>query len=217
MEIKDIIVNFGGDATFGVNFQKTMENQKFTNKLEIAHFLAQAAVETLNFTTFQENLNYSDQGLMKTFSRERISEADCKKYGRSATQSANKKAIGNCVYGGEWGFINLGNKEVDDGYNFAGVGVFHLTGRDNAKRYSLAVYGDLRVLKTPGVLRIMPDALLSAIWYWRTGDIGRYALKDDLLSVSRAVNLGSATKAGIPNGLSGRKKALVKIKTLMGI
>jgi len=217
MEIKDVIVKLGGEANFAIKFQTIMGEQKFTNKLEIAHFLAQASVETLGFTKFAENLNYSVEGLLKTFARHRISEEDAKRYGRSASQPANVKAIGNCVYGGEWGFKNLGNTEINDGYDFAGVGVFHLTGRDNAKRYSMAVYNDLRILKNPAALRTMPDALLSAIWYWRSGDIGKYALKDDLLSVSKAVNLGSASAGGTPNGYSDRKKALLRIKTLMGI
>lgn len=213
----EILIKLGVDHNLALKIEDILGKQKFVNKLEIAHFLSQAYVETQGFTKFAENLNYSVEGLLKTFSRKRISAEDAKKYGRYPGHPADQKAIANCVYGGEWGRINLGNTQPNDGFDFAGVGCFHLTGRDNATRYSRAVYGDDRVLKNPSMLRIMPDALLSAIWYWRTNDVGKWALRDDLLSVSKAVNMGSASKPGMPNGYEDRKDALRRIKQLMGI
>lgn len=43
-----------------------------------AHYIGQCAHESLNFTKSKEGLNYSLDGLMKTFGRHRISEEDCK-------------------------------------------------------------------------------------------------------------------------------------------
>ena len=48
-------------------------------------------------------------GLLTTFSRNRISEVDANKYGRTLTQPANQVAIANILYGGEFGKKQLGN------------------------------------------------------------------------------------------------------------
>ncbi len=80
-----------------------------------------------------ENLNYSVDGLLKTFSRERISEADARKYGRTTAHAANQQAIANIIYGGAWGLKNLGNTKPNDGWDFRGVGICQATGRRNAR------------------------------------------------------------------------------------
>jgi len=97
-----------------------MERYQITTPLRQAHFLAQIGHESNGLKSVTESLNYSVDGLLKTFSRSRISEADAKKYGRTATQSANQQMIANTVYGGEWGLKNLGNSQQGDGFKFRG-------------------------------------------------------------------------------------------------
>lgn len=82
----------------------------------------------------RENMNYSVNGLLKTFGRHRISEADARRLGRSGNRPADQPAIANIVYGGEWGRKNLGNTEPGDGWRFRGGSLPQITGRRN---YSL--------------------------------------------------------------------------------
>jgi putative chitinase len=85
-----------------------------------------------------ENLNYSVSGLLNTFGRHRISRADAEKLGRRpgepALPIARQRAIANIIYGGAWGRDNLGNTEPDDGWQFRGRGLAHITGRTNYER-----------------------------------------------------------------------------------
>lgn len=90
-----------------------------------------------------ESMNYSVEGLIKTFSRKRISKADCEKLGRTDTRPADQQAIANTVYGGAWGKANLGNTEPGDGWRFRGRGLSQLTGRVNYERFGYRLGIDL--------------------------------------------------------------------------
>lgn len=101
------------------------------NTPDIFHeFIARLLHECAEFSRYEENLNYSVEGLLKTFGRHRISKADAEKYGRiDGKRAADKQSIGNILYGGAWGKANLGNKLPNDGYNLRGSGGMQLTGR----------------------------------------------------------------------------------------
>ncbi len=57
-------------------------------------------------------------------------------------------------------------------------------------------------------------AARAAAWYWRDKGIGMWAQIDEILAVSRAVNLGNAMHPSRPNGLEDRIKQTVKAKRL---
>jgi putative chitinase len=86
----------------------------------------------------RENLNYSVHGLLKTFGRHRISEADAKRFGRSGSRKADQVAIANTVYGGDWGLKNLGNTQIGDGWKYRGGGLPQTTGRRNYAKFGMA-------------------------------------------------------------------------------
>jgi len=56
----------------------------------LAHWLGQMYVESAGFAVMSESLNYSVEGLLRTFGRHRISAADCERYGRKPGQPANQ-------------------------------------------------------------------------------------------------------------------------------
>jgi putative chitinase len=105
-----------------------------TTPQRVAGFLSQIGHESGGLSSLQENLNYSVDAILKLFGRHRISEADARLYGRTATQKANQKALADILYGGEFGRKNLGNTEPGDGSRFIGRGLKQLTGRSNYKR-----------------------------------------------------------------------------------
>ena len=97
---------------------------------DAAATIANIVHESGEFTRFEENLNYSVAGLIRTFGRHRISLNQCNAYGRiSGVRKANEVAIANCIYGGYYGRRNLGNTLPGDGWNLRGSGGLQLTGR----------------------------------------------------------------------------------------
>ena len=129
--------------------------------LVLAHWLGQMFVQSKGFTTREESLNYSAQGLLDTFGRHRISKADAETFGRidkviagkrTTVRPAHQNAIANIVYGGEWGRKNLGNTEPGDGWRFRGFGDKRIAGRENIERSGF----------TPDQLRTDPVASSTA-------------------------------------------------------
>ncbi len=106
------------------------------------------------------------------------------------------------------GRADLGNTQPGDGSLFRGRGAIQLTGRANYAAYSQAIYGDDRAVRDPGMVARLPDAAIAAGYFWQRDRINPWADRDDVLAVSRAVNLGSPTSRGLPNGLEDRKAKL---------
>jgi putative chitinase len=95
-----------------------------TNNLRLAHFLAQCGHESGGFKVFQENLNYSVDGLKKIFPKYfpgNLSES----YAKQPEKIASK------VYGGRMG---NGDESTKEGYKFRGRGALQTTGKENYKK-----------------------------------------------------------------------------------
>ncbi len=174
-----------------------------------AHFIAQVTHESNGFKSLRENLNYSVDRLLKNFSRQRISEVNAKKYGRTDSQPSNQQMIANTVYGGEWGRKNLGNIAEGDGWKFRGAGLIQLTGRANFVKANQALQFDL--VNRPE--RVAEDNLIAALaagWFWESNSLNILADKDDLLAITEKINGGQ-------NGLDDRKQRLAVAKKALGI
>ena len=101
----------------------------------VAYELATAFHETgEKMSPNRENMNYSIRGLRGTFGRHRITDAQCRKYGRAKGRPADQQAIANIVYGGEYGRENLGNTKWGHGWLYRGGGMCHNTGLANATK-----------------------------------------------------------------------------------
>lgn len=186
-----------------------------TSKNQVAGFLGQCAHESGGFTKTAESLNYSAEALIANFSRDRISVADARKYGRAPNQAADQRAIGNSIYGGAWGLRALGNTQPEDGWTFRGAGLMHTTGRRNAER---AVQG-LKWNGTPEALMqaMRTDPWLAArggVFWWVDNGCGPLAEAADWVGLSKLINLGSATSKGVPNGLPDR---LARINRVLAV
>ncbi len=92
-------------------------------------FWANVLEESWEMGRMTENLNYKVESLIEKFGRHRISIADAKRYGRiDGKQKANQPAIANCIYGGKWAKLNLGNFAPTHGWDLRGSGPMQLTG-----------------------------------------------------------------------------------------
>ena len=178
--------------------------------LRIAHALAQQSVETGGFSKMVESLNYSIEGLRATFSRKRISEADCQRLGRKpnapALSATAQEEIANVVYGGSFGLSQLGNNQPGDGWRFRGRGAKQTTGRAN--------YGDVKavtgidVISNPDLLADPDTGMRAACIFWQKKNCNKFADQDDILGLTKAVNGGT-------NGLPERKAALQRAKQIL--
>jgi putative chitinase len=181
-----------------------------TSALRIAHVLAQQSVETGGFNKMVESLNYSRAGLRATFSKARISDADCARLGRkpgaSALPAAVQEEIGNLVYGGAWGKKNLGNDQDGDGWKFRGRGAKQTTGRGNYT--DVATVTQLDVIANPALLEDPDTGVRAACIFWDRKNCNKFADADDIGGLTLAINGGS-------NGLPERKAALVRARAIL--
>lgn len=175
--------------------QGTCKAYEITTPRRLAGFLSQIGHESRGMTVLEESLNYSVEGLLGTFGRHRISEADARRYGRAPGRPANQRAIANCVYGGEWGRKNLGNVQPDDGWRYRGRGLKQLTGLSNYRACSDALMEDF--VNQPDRLLIPVNAALSAGWFWHVNNLNAIAEREDVVKMTRIINGGE-------NGLKER-------------
>lgn len=186
------------------NKYKTLLNRSEINTiLRKAHFFAQGKVES-DLKPKIESMNYSVEGLIKGFGRHRISIEDAKKFGRTSTQKANQKEIANRLYGGEWGRVNLGNNQPNDGWLLRGAGIYQITGRTNFQKLSDDTGIDF--INHPELILEEANSMIAALWFWNSRGLNKYADKEDVTSISKIINLGNAKSKGVPKHLSERKQ-----------
>jgi putative chitinase len=97
-----------------------------TSNLRLAHFLAQCALESMNFTAVVENLNYSAQRLLQVFPKY-FKNVDVNAYAR------NPQKIGSRVYANRMG---NGDEASGDGFKYRGRGYIQLTGKNNYQSFT---------------------------------------------------------------------------------
>lgn len=184
-------------------YKTLLEKNGINTILRKAHFLAQGKVES-DLKPKIESMNYSVEGLISGFGRHRISLEDAKKFGRTTTQKANQKEIANRLYGGEWGRVNLGNTQPNDGWLLRGAGMYQITGRANFQRLSDDTGIDF--INHPELILEEANSVVASIWFWNDRGLNKYADKDDVTSISKIVNLGSVKVKGTPKHLEERKQ-----------
>jgi putative chitinase len=192
-------LNLGGLAgkvPDGVIAQIPQTAQEFgiTTNLRLAHFLAQCALESNNFTATVENLNYRAARLMEVFP----------KYFRGVDTSAyanNPEKIGNRVYANRMG---NGDEASGDGFKFRGRGYIQLTGKTNYTSFSTFVGEDC--VASPDLVATKYP-LASAAFYFKSNNIwaicDRGADDGTVTQVTKAVNGGTH---GLPERLQNFKK-----------
>jgi putative chitinase len=191
-------------------YKTLLDKSGINTILRKAHFLSQGKVES-DLKPKIESMNYSVEGLIDGFGRHRISIEDAKKFGRTTTQKANQKEIANKLYGGEWGKINLGNTQPNDGWLLRGAGIYQITGRTNFQKLSDDTGIDF--INRPELILEEANSIIAAIWFWNNRGLNKYADKDDVTSISKVVNLGSVKAKGTPKHLSERAQWVEIYKT----
>jgi putative chitinase len=151
-----------------------------------AHWLAQILHESARLTTFAENLNYSVEGLLKTFGR-RLTPQLASKLGRiDGKQRADQVGIANTVYANRHG---NGRPESGDGWRYRGQGPIQLTFKDNYRDAANDL--NLNLLENPGQLAKEPlSGALVAAWYWSKRGLNFQADVGNVIAITVAINGG---------------------------
>lgn len=134
----------------------------------IAAFLAQCGHESGGWTVFEENLNYSAQGLNGIFKKYFPTLESAQPYAR------NPQKIANRVYANRMG---NGPESSNDGWVYRGRGPIQLTGRSNYTQFAKDMFEDWEnVVANPDWVTADRDfALMSAIWFWNKNGLNKFA------------------------------------------
>lgn len=155
-----------------------------THPQELALFMGQMEVESNDFRSLRENLNYSGARLFQVFGGR--NGIDSVAAARAVVENG-REAIANAVYGGSWGKENLGNTEPGDGWRFHGRGYVQLTGRYNYTRAAREFGIDLT--SDPDKLAERETAADVALSYWRDRVVAR-GHQLDVREATRDINGG---------------------------
>lgn len=182
------------DVIFG-QLDEVIAKYQINTPKRMAHFLAQCGHESGGFRTFVENLNYSADGLLKTFPKYFTKEL--------ATAYARKpELIANRVYASRMG---NGDEKSGDGWKYRGRGAIQLTGKNNYTAFDKDVSDN--ILANPDLVASR-YALESAGWFWNTNGLNRIADNGDVTAVTRRVNGGT-------HGLADRQKRFDQLIKLL--
>lgn len=180
-------------------FLKAVGNHGETYGLDQPHqfalFVPNIIHECAGFTVMEESLNYSVDGLRRTFKRH-FTPHMAQLYGRKKGQRANQEMIANIAYANRMG---NGDPTTGDGWRYRGRGYLQMTGKHNygvSTRWCRAADP-----KAPDFER-NPDALaepkwagLAAMGYWKDRTKIKFRTEGYIKGVRININGGT-------NGLS---------------
>lgn len=141
-----------------------------------------------------ENLHYSAEGLLKTFPKYFKTMALALVYARKPRE------IANFVYGHRMGNQKNGVDD-EDGWMHRGRGLIQITGYDNY--VALAKDTGLDCVNNPDILLTEGGAVISALWFWKSNNLNKFADKKDLVGCTKVVNGGL-------NGIKHRTELYIK-------
>jgi len=173
---------------------KYMSMFSINTPMRQTHFLAQIGHESSQLNILVENLNYSSDGLRKTFPKYFPSQKLADQYAR------NPMAIASRVYANR---MANGNESSQDGWVFRGRGAIQLTGKANYLDFQKDT--GINVISNPNYLATLEGAIHSACWFWKVNNLNALADKDDVVAVTKKINGGTI-------GLEDRKKYLAAAK-----
>jgi putative chitinase len=172
----------------------------------LAHFLAQVLHESDGLTIEWENMNYRAERLVQMFGHgvhsARVTLDEAQKLDRNGCAIAERVfGLGNPAKARE-----LGNVHPGDGFRYRGGGLMQTTGRANYRRMGKLCRATFE--EVPELIVSAEHALKPALCEWTEGKLNAFADCNDILAISRAINLGNPRAERQPNGLQSRSSGL---------
>jgi putative chitinase len=188
-------------ATVFSMVEAVIAKYEITHPLRLCHFMSQIAHESGNFTQVVENMNYSVDGLLKTFPRYFPTRQFAIQYARQPEK------IGNRVYANRMG---NGDEASGEGFKYRGRGYLQLTGKFNYSDFSKFI-GEDCVADPELVAAKYP--MDSAVWFFNKNNIweicDRGSSEAVIQAVTRRVNGGL-------NGILDRTKKFKAFYEIIG-
>lgn len=142
-----------------------------SSPLRQAAFLAQVGHESTRLTRVEENLNYSANGLIRTFPNHFTADT-AKDFAYKPMKIANK------VYAN---LLGNGPEDSGDGWRYRGRGLIQVTLRNNYRDCSKRLTGDEKeFLQNPDLLLQPEWAVRSACDFWDHNHLSVYADENSL-------------------------------------
>lgn len=154
------------------------------NPRRVAAWLATIAHESARLTRTVENLNYSAQGLARTWPS-RYADMTGQPTATAIRIARHPEQIANLTYAGRMGNGSAGS---GDGWRYRGRGLIQITGRANYAQAGAELGLDL--IAHPEQLERPFLAAMSAAEWWSRNGCNPLADTGDLASVTRRVNGG---------------------------
>jgi putative chitinase len=182
----------GIDPKWEIPLNQTFIKYDINNAKRQAAFIGQCAHESGNFKILQENLNYSAEGLMKTWPSRFPTKEIADQFARQPAKIAGK------VYNGR-----LGNTSEEEASKYLGRGLIQLTGKDNYERCGSSIGVDL--VSHPDLLLDPQNAALSAGWFWNKHGLNELADAQEHGMITKRINGGTI---GLDDRIAKTTKAL---------
>ena len=193
-------LNKAGIDSYVASFNQFAIPYGIDSPLRVIHYLSQTLFESQYLKRTEENLNYSAEGLLKTFPRYFNAET-AKEYARKPEMIANR------VYANR---MCNGNEASGDGWKYKGRAYIMITGKENYSKFNRSDVCTEDVIAHPEKVAKFPLAQVASMWYWETHKINELADRDDCEAITRAINGGV-------NGLAERKFLVRRFKREWGI
>jgi len=178
-DLTAILKNNKEVTAWHIALTKILPKYEINTKERVAAFIAQTAHESGNYTILKENLNYSAEGLVKTWPKRFLTVAEAMPYNRNPEKIANK------VYADRLG---NGNEASGDGWKYRGRGVIQLTGRDNCTAFAKSINKTLD--ETITYLETKEGAIEGACWFWKTRKLNATCDAKDITTMTKLINGG---------------------------
>lgn len=190
------LAQLGIDSKWLQPLEETFAKYDISTPKRQAAFIGQSAHESANFKVLQENLNYSAEGLMKTWPSRFPTKEIADQYARQPSKIAGK------VYNGR-----MGNTNEEEAAKYLGRGLIQLTGKENYAHCGNSIGVDL--IGNPDLLTDPQYAALSAGWFWNKKGLNSLADAGDIDTMTKRINGGT-------HGLDDRKAKIAKAEQVLG-
>ncbi|WP_256979901.1 glycoside hydrolase family 19 protein [Burkholderia sp. AU17457] len=109
----------------------------------------------------------------------------------------------------------LGNTQPGDGFKFRAGGLIGITGRYNFRVMGQKIGIDLE--DNPDQISQPSIAAEVSAQFWTDNALNAFADAGDLLSISRAINIGNPRSKGTPNGMADRLALWDSCRAALGL
>ena len=157
---------------------KVLPDYSIDTPSRIAAFIAECSIESADFNTLCENLNYSEDTLGRMFGSHFTSD-EIPEYAH------NPEKIANRVYSNRMG---NGDESSGDGWKYRGQGAIQLTGKATQQDFADSI--NMIIDDVPTFLGTYEGAIQSACFFWEDRKLNTLADSGDIDSISRKINGG---------------------------